>query len=87
VGQHEQNIQYVLDDAYDNLQFWVIADVSSHSCKPEKYYHFFPVVEKDLDPNVIISKIEPKAWESGAERIKIFEDITGKFHERSSATS
>lgn len=71
-------IKSVLDNAFNNLNFWVIADVSSHVPKPERNYHFFQLVEKDPDSNVIITKIESKAWGVGAERIKTFENVTGQ---------
>jgi exodeoxyribonuclease VII large subunit len=71
-------IKSVLDNAFNNLNFWVIADVSSHTPKPERNYHFFQLVEKDPDSNVIITKIESKAWGAGAEKIKEFESITGQ---------
>jgi exodeoxyribonuclease VII large subunit len=71
-------IKEVLDNAFQHLSFWVIADVSNHTFRPDKNYHFFQLVEKDENSNVIIARVEGKAWGYGSGKIKEFEDITGQ---------
>jgi exodeoxyribonuclease VII large subunit len=71
-------IKEVLDNAFQHLSFWVIADVSNHTFRPDKNYHFFQLVEKDENSNVILARVEGKAWGYGSGKIREFEDITGQ---------
>jgi exodeoxyribonuclease VII large subunit len=57
-----REIKNILDHAFDKLNFWVIAEISNHVFKAKKNYHFFQLVEKDPDSNVIIAKMDAKAW-------------------------
>lgn len=72
------HIKQTLDKAYAQLNFWVMADVSNHTFKPQSSYHFFSLVEKDQTTNNIIAGFTAKSWGKGSARIQEFERITGQ---------
>lgn len=71
-------INHVLEKAFHAASFWVIADVTNHTFRPQKNYHNFDLVEKDPNSNNIIAKVSSKAWGNGSNRIKNFEQVTGQ---------
>jgi exodeoxyribonuclease VII large subunit len=71
-------IKSVVDDAFSSLSFWIIADISNHSFRPQKNHHYFDLIEKDPNSNDLIVKISGKAWSSGAAKIASFEKLTGQ---------
>lgn len=73
-----KEIKAVVDNAFSRVDFWVIADVTNHTFKSATNYHFLQLVEKDSNTNVIIAKIDGKAWGMGAQKIREFEQITGQ---------
>lgn len=64
--------------AFGERTFWVIADVTSHTFKPDKNYHHFELVEKDPASNQLLAKIQAKAWSRGSLSIARFEQMTGQ---------
>ncbi|RYJ44270.1 exodeoxyribonuclease VII large subunit [Flavobacterium beibuense] len=78
LSQLTQSIASTLEDAFREMRFWVIADITSHSYKADKQYHNFELVEKDPRSNAIIAKINGKAWGNGSLRIAEFENTTGQ---------
>jgi exodeoxyribonuclease VII large subunit len=71
-------ISDTLRAAFQNLSFWVVADVTSHSFKASSNYHYFELVEKDRDSNHLLAKFSAKAWGPGARQIEQFEQTTGQ---------
>ncbi len=71
-------INDVIETAFNTQTFWIIADITNHTFRPQKNYHNFELVEKDPNSNNIITKIAGKAWGAGATRIRDFEQITGQ---------
>src|SRR5438105_7054631 len=71
-------ITEAINNAFNGLSFWVIADVTSYTYKSQRNYHYFDLVEKDPGSNSIIAKISAKAWGTGAITIANFEKITGQ---------
>lgn len=71
-------IKSALEDAFSNLNFWVIADITNHSFRSQKNHHYFDLIEKDPNSNDLIAKISGKAWSAGADKIAAFEKITGQ---------
>ncbi|MGN6509121.1 MAG: exodeoxyribonuclease VII large subunit [Chitinophaga sp.] len=69
-------ISSVIETAFSTQQFWVIADITNHTFRPQKNYHNFELVEKDA--NGIIAKIAGQAWGTGSSRIRDFEQVTGQ---------
>ncbi len=67
-----------LAQALGERTFWIIADVTSHTFKPDKNYHHFELVEKDPDSNQLLAKIQAKAWGRGSLSIIQFEQLTGQ---------
>jgi exodeoxyribonuclease VII large subunit len=64
--------------AFGERTFWIIADVTSHTFKPDKNYHHFELVEKDPASNQLLAKIQAKAWGRGSLSIGQFEQMTGQ---------
>jgi exodeoxyribonuclease VII large subunit len=71
-------ISDTLRAAFQNMSFWVVADVTSHSFKAASNYHYFELVEKDRDTNHLLAKFSAKAWGNGARQIEQFEQATGQ---------
>lgn len=71
-------INNVIESAFNSQSFWVIADITSHTFRPQKNVHNFDLVEKDPNSNNIIAKISGNAWGHGSMRIKNFEQVTGQ---------
>lgn len=76
----ELNIQInnVIESAFNNQSFWVVADVTNHTFRSNKNYHNFDLVEKDPTSNNIIAKVSGKAWGNGSKEIVDFEQVTGQ---------
>jgi len=68
----------VIDDAFSELTFWVVADVANHSYRAYNNHHYFDLVEKDKQSSAIISKIPTRAWSEGGVSISAFEAATGQ---------
>jgi exodeoxyribonuclease VII large subunit len=73
-----RQIQDVIDQNFNNINCWVIADITNHSFKEKTNYHYFDFVEKAEDSNKLVAKIAGKAWGSGSKKIREFERITGQ---------
>jgi exodeoxyribonuclease VII large subunit len=71
-------IQGVLDSSFGDLTFWVVADLTNHSYKPQTNYHYFELVEKDAVSSRILAKFQGKAWGNASINISNFEKVTGQ---------
>jgi exodeoxyribonuclease VII large subunit len=71
-------VDKVLKHAFNNLQFWVIAEVTSHSHRANTNYHYMELVEKAAGSDTLLAKFSAKAWGVGAETLKLFEVRTGQ---------
>jgi len=71
-------INQSIKTSFGDKIYWVIADVTSHSYKPNVDRHYFILAEKQNTTNTIIAKIEAVAWGPGSSRIREFEKITGQ---------
>ena len=71
-------IQGVLDSSFGDLTFWVVADLTNHSYKPQTNYHYFELVEKDAASSKILAKFHGKAWGNASINISNFEKVTGQ---------
>lgn len=71
-------INNVIETAFNNQSFWVIADITNHTFRQQKNYHNFDLVEKDQNSNNIVAKVSGKAWGNGSTKIRNFEQITGQ---------
>ena len=58
--------------------FWVLADVTNHRYYPQKFRHFFDLVEKGDRGDQILAKVASVAWRHGHDRIHHFESETGQ---------
>lgn len=73
-----KKVQAVIESNFNDLTFWVIADITDHSFKEKTNYHYFALVEKAEGSNKLVAKIAGKAWGAGSTKIKEFERITAQ---------
>jgi exodeoxyribonuclease VII large subunit len=55
-------IQQVIDGAFGHKTFWIIADITNYTYKPQSNYHYFELVEKDKTAAKILAKVAGRAW-------------------------
>ena len=67
-----------INNKFNTLKFWVIADITNHSFKTDKNFHYFDLVEKDPTSSNFIAKISGKAFGNGSLNISYFEKHTGQ---------
>jgi exodeoxyribonuclease VII large subunit len=72
------HIETVIKEAYREISFWVIADITNHTFKPSSNYHYFELVEKDTHSNELLARFSSKAWGPGSRQIEQFEKATGQ---------
>jgi len=73
-----RQIEEIINQNFGSRTFWVVGDVTNHTFKHEKNYHYFDFVEKDSNSSGIIAKISANAWGNGSGRISNFETVTGQ---------
>lgn len=71
-------VEKVIQNTFESLRFWVIADVTNHSYKASGNYHYFELVEKVPGTDKLIAKFSSKAWGVGSQNINLFESRTGQ---------
>ncbi len=71
-------ISATINDAFRLQTFWIIADITNHTFKSGKNYHYFDLVEKNNTSHDIIARISAVAWGTGATAISQFENATGQ---------
>lgn len=67
-----------INNKFNALNFWVLAEVTNHTFRPQKNYHNFDLVEKDPNTSSLAAKISASAWGEGSYQIQLFEQITGQ---------
>jgi exodeoxyribonuclease VII large subunit len=78
LSQLAAKVEQVIKNAFDDMQFWVIADVTNHNQKAGTNYHYFELVEKAQGSNQLLAKFSAKAWGDGSREISVFESRTGQ---------
>lgn len=78
LSELNDKINNVIEEAFSNKTFWVLAEVTNHTFRPQKNYHNFELVEKDPNTPNLIAKIAASAWGDGSYQIQMFEQITGQ---------
>jgi exodeoxyribonuclease VII large subunit len=78
LSELNQQIHSVIENNFNNLTLWVIADITNHSFMEKANYHYFDLVEKAENSNELVAKISAKAWGIGSIKIREFEKITGQ---------
>jgi exodeoxyribonuclease VII large subunit len=78
LSELNKQIRTVIENNFNDLTLWVIADITNHSFKEKTNYHYFDLVEKADNSNELLAKIAGKAWGSGSSKIREFERITGQ---------
>ncbi len=78
LSELNKQIQAVIENKFNELTLWVIADITNHSFKEKTNYHYFDLVEKAESSNELVAKISGKAWGTGSSKLREFERITGQ---------
>src|SRR5579863_146829 len=55
LSQLTATVAATVNKAFAQQQFWVVADVTSHTFKADSDYHYFDLVEKDPNSNRLIA--------------------------------
>lgn len=71
-------IQDTINGVFGARTFWVIADVTNYTYKPQSNFHYFELVEKDKSSAKILAKMSGRAWGNAALNIINFEKATGQ---------
>ena len=71
-------IRNTIEEGFAHSKFWVIADVTNYTYKPQSNYHYFELVEKDQLSSKILAKITGRAWGNASVNISNFEKTTGQ---------
>lgn len=71
-------IQDVIQGVFGSKTFWVIADITNYTYKPQSNFHYFELVEKDKSSARILAKIGGRAWGNASVNISNFEKATGQ---------
>ena len=71
-------ISNAINGVFGSNTFWVVADVSNYTFKPQSNFHYFELVEKDKSSSKILAKISGRAWGNAAVNISNFEKATGQ---------
>lgn len=71
-------ISNAINSVFGSGTFWVVADVSNYTYKPQSNFHYFELVEKDKASSKILAKISGRAWGNAAVNIANFEKATGQ---------
>ena len=71
-------ISDAVNRTFARQDFWVIADVTSHTFKSESNYHYFDLVEKDPVRHNLVARLAAKAWGQGSLSIANFQQATGQ---------
>lgn len=73
-----RQVQQAIDGVFGQQTFWIIADVTNYTYKPQSNYHYFELVEKDKSSARILAKIAGRAWGNASVNITNFEHATGQ---------
>jgi len=71
-------ISNAINGVFGSNTFWVVADVSNYTYKPQSNFHYFELVEKDKSSSKIVAKISGRAWGNASVNISNFEKATGQ---------
>lgn len=71
-------ISNAINGVFGSNTFWVVADVSNYTYKPQSNFHYFELVEKDKLSSKILAKISGRAWGNASVNISNFEKATGQ---------
>ena len=73
-----RQIQQAIDGVFGQQTFWIIADITNYTYKPQSNYHYFELVEKDKNAARILAKVAGRAWGNASLNITNFEKATGQ---------
>src|SRR5579872_4472325 len=67
-----------INKAFAERSYWVVAEVTDHTYKADKNYHFFSLVEKHPTTHEVLAKVAAAAWGQGSFAIAEFKSVTGQ---------
>jgi exodeoxyribonuclease VII large subunit len=67
-------IGQVINNTFGYENYWIVAEISNHKSYGAR--HYFDLVEKSEQTDVITAKVSAVAWDDVASQIKHFENIT-----------
>ncbi|MDR0619237.1 MAG: exodeoxyribonuclease VII large subunit [Bacteroidales bacterium] len=67
-------IGQVINNAFGYHDYWIVAEISNHKSYGTR--HYFDLVEKSEQTDIITAKVSAVAWDDVAPQIKYFENIT-----------
>lgn len=73
-----RQIQQAIEGVFGQQTFWIIADITNHTYKPQSNYHYFELVEKEQSSSKIVARIAGRAWGNACVNISNFERVTGQ---------
>jgi len=73
-----RQIHDTINGVFGARTFWVIADITNYTYKPQSNFHYFELVEKDKSSAKILAKIGGRAWGNASVNISNFEKATGQ---------
>jgi exodeoxyribonuclease VII large subunit len=73
-----RRIRQVINQAFGEETYWIIAEVSGHKFYPDRDRHYFDLVEKIENSNTETAKVKANCWEQGSRQISLFESLTGQ---------
>lgn len=73
-----RQIHETINGVFGSKTFWVIADITNYTYKPQSNFHYFELVEKDKSSAKILAKIGGRAWGNASVNIANFEKATGQ---------
>jgi exodeoxyribonuclease VII large subunit len=71
-------IHETINGVFGSRTFWVIADITNYTYKPQSNFYYFELVEKDKSSAKILAKIAGRAWGNASINIANFEKATGQ---------
>jgi exodeoxyribonuclease VII large subunit len=78
LSELNKKIEEVINNAFSDKTFWIVAEISGHKYYGNNDWHYFTLVEKVETSNVEVAKIKAKSWKPGSARIREFERVSGQ---------
>lgn len=78
LSQLTQHIKAVVNSAFGQQLFWIVAEISGHKVYMNGERHYFEFVEKADAGSETTAKMRGIAWMQGSTSIKAFEQATGQ---------
>lgn len=78
LSELNNQIELVVNAAFKDKTYWIVAEVSGHKFYSNNDRHYFTLVEKMPDSQTEVAKLRAVSWQKGSRRIAEFEKTTGQ---------